>query len=252
MAPPSGTTATTAGPAPAPLSPRDMRGGTLRRARSGGWQRQRCRSSRHLGSPGQPPPTPGCRPRGLRQPRSPPPPPRQQALPTRPRREPKAHRGLRLQPQQAAPRPRPRPLARRQRGGGLRCRPQAPRRGLLRPQRGEGRVHKELRPRPRRAAPPPRPATPRAPARRGRGGWTPHGPRAPRREPPQLQRVTGRARSSPPTPTPATPTPAPPSRSPPRPPSPQGRRSTSAPRRPSVRRWASRCRSCRGSRTPGA
>ena len=40
---------------------------------------------------------------------------------------------------------------------------------------------------PWRAAPPPRLAMPRPPARRKSGGRTPHGPRAPRRRPPQQQ-----------------------------------------------------------------
>ena len=115
MALPSGTTATTAGPAPTPPSPRDARGRPLQSARSGGWRRQRCRSGRQLGSPGQPLPTPGRQPGDLRRPRRPPRPPRLQALPPRSRRWPQAHRGLRPQPQQAAPRPGARPAARRQR-----------------------------------------------------------------------------------------------------------------------------------------
>ena len=112
--PPSGTAATTAGPALAPPPPRDMRGRPSRSARSGGWQRQRCRSSCRLGSPWQPGPTPGRQPGDLRRPRGPPPLPRLQTLPSRPRRGPQAHRGLRPQPQQAAPRPQPRPPACRQ------------------------------------------------------------------------------------------------------------------------------------------
>ena len=197
MAPPSRTNATTAGPASAPPSPRDVRGEPSWSARSGGWRRQQSPSVRQLGSPGQPPLTTGSRPRGLRQPRRPPQLPRQQALPPRPGRGPKVHRGPRPRPQQAAPRPRPRPLARRQRGEWPRRRPLAPRRGLPRPQRGAGKVHKELRPRPRRAAPTPRPATPQPLARRGRGGRTPRGPRAPRQGPPQQQQWAGRARSTP-------------------------------------------------------
>ena len=106
MAPPSGTTAPTAGPATAPPSPRDTRGRSSRSARSGSWRRQRCRSGCRLSSPGQPPPTPGRRPGDLRRPRRPPPPPRLQVLLPRPRRGPQAHRSLRPQPQQAAPLPR--------------------------------------------------------------------------------------------------------------------------------------------------
>ena len=89
-----------------------------------------------------------------------------------------------------------------------------------------------------------------APARRASGGRTPHGPRTPRRRPPQQQQWAGRARSTAPTPTPPTPTPAPPSRTPPSP-SPRGGSGTSAPRRASARRRASRCRNCKGSGTPG-
>ena len=169
--------------------------------------------------------------------------------------------------QQAAPPPRPRPPARRQprprppdpnpnpnrqRGGRPWRGPQAPRREPPQPQRWAGRVRKGPRPRPWRAAPPHRPATPRPQAHRGRGGRTPHAPRAPRRGPPQPRRRAGRASSTAPTPTPATSTPAPPSRTPPRPPFPRRGRGTSAPRCPSVHRQASRRRSCRGNRTPGA
>ena len=214
MAPPSGTTPTTTSPAPAPPSPSDARGRPSRSAGSGGWRRQRCRSGRRLGSPGQPPPKPGRRPGDPRRTRRPPPPARLRAIPLRPRRGPWADRGSRTRPQHAAPRPRPQPLARRQRGGWPRRQPQAHHQGPLLPQRRAGRVHKELRPRPRRAARPPQPATPRPPARRWRRGRTPRGLRAPGREPPQPQRVAGRARSTAPTPTPTTPTPAPPSRSP--------------------------------------
>ena len=117
--------------------------------------------------------------------------------------------------------------------------------------RGEaGRAHAGLRPRPREAAPPSQPATPRPPARPESGGRTPHGPQAPRRRPPRQQQRAKRARSTTPTPAPPTPTPAPLSHSPPSP-SPRGGRSTSAHRRPSARRRASRCRSCKGSGTPG-
>ena len=122
---------------------------------------------------------------------------------------------------------------------------------LPQPQSRAGRVREGLQPRPRQAAPPPRPATPRPPARRKSGGTTPHGPRAPRRRPMQQLQWAGRARSTAPTPTPPTPTPVPPSRSPPSP-SPRGGRGTSAPRRPSARRRASCCRSCKDSGTPGA
>ena len=123
-----------------------------------------------------------------------------------------------------------------------------------------GRARKGLRPRPRRAAPPPWLATPRPPARHKSGGRTPHGPRAPRRRPPQQQQWAARARSTAPTPTRPTPTPAPPSRSAPsRSPrggrgtsAPRSGRGTSAPRSPSARRRASRCCSCKGSGTPGA
>ena len=45
MAPRSGTTATTAGPAFAPLSPRDAWGGHSRSVRSGSWRRQRPRAA---------------------------------------------------------------------------------------------------------------------------------------------------------------------------------------------------------------
>ena len=157
----------------------------------------------------------------------------------------------RPQPQRATPRRRLRPPAPRRHGGEPRRRNRVHRPGLRLPQRGAGRVRKGLRPRPRRAVPPPRPATPRPPARHESGGRTPHGPRAPRRPPPQQQQWAGWAPSTAPTPTPPTPTPAPPSRSPPSP-SPRGGRSMSAPWRPSARRRASRCRSCKGSGTPGA
>ena len=121
-----------------------------------------------------------------------------------------------------------------------------------RSRRGEqGGAREGLQPRPQQAAPPPQPATPRPPARREGGGRTPHGPRAPRRRPAQQQQWAGRARSTAPTPTPPTPTPVPPSRFPPSP-SPRGGRGTSAPRRPSARRRASRCRSCKDQGTPGA
>ena len=73
----------------------------------------------------------------------------------------------------------------------------------------------------------------------------------PRRRSLQQQQWAGRARSTAPIPTLPTPTPAPPSRSP-HSPSPRGGRGTSTPRRPSVRRRASRFRSCRGSGMPGA
>ena len=94
-------------------------------------------------------------------------------------------------------------------------------------------------------------AAPSTPRKRGKDPARRAGPRAPRRRPPQQQQWAGRARSTAPTPTPPTPTPAPPSRSPPSP-SPRGGRGTSAPRCPSARRRASRCRSCKGSGTPGA
>ena len=87
--------------------------------------------------------------------------------------------------------------------------PRAPRRWPPQQRRRARRAREELRPRPRRAALPPRPATPRPPARRTSEGRTPHGPRAPRRRPPQQQQWAGRARSTAPTPTPPTPTPAP-------------------------------------------
>ena len=133
--------------------------------------------------------------------------------------------------------------ARHQRGGWPRRGPRGPCREPLQTQRRAARVHKELRPLPRRAAPPPRPATLRPPARRGRGGRTPREARAPRRGPRQPQRRAGRAPSTAPTPTPDTSIPAPPSRTPPRPPSLRDGRGSSAPRHPSVRREASRCRS---------
>ena len=79
IAPPSGTTATTAGPAPAPPSPRETRGRPSRSATVGAWRRRRCRSGRRPGSRGQPPPTPGRQSGDLRQPRRPPPPPRLRA-----------------------------------------------------------------------------------------------------------------------------------------------------------------------------
>ena len=72
------------------------------------------------------------------------------------------------------------------------------------------------------------------------------GPRAPRRGPPPPQHKAGRAPGTAPAPSPATPTPAPPSRTRPRPPSQRRGRGPSAPRRPSARRPASRCRSCSG------
>ena len=103
------------------------------------------------------------------------------------------------------------------------------------------------------AAPASRAAAPTpAPGTRPREVWPRHGPQAPRREPPQLQQRAGRVQSTAPTPTRATPTSAHPSRTLPRAPSLRDSRGPSAPRPPSVRRQASRCRSYGGNRTPGA
>ena len=63
MAPPSGTTATTTGPTPAPPSPGDARGKPPRSARSGSWRRPRYWSGRRPGRPRGPPTTPNCRAR---------------------------------------------------------------------------------------------------------------------------------------------------------------------------------------------
>ena len=188
MAPPSGTTATTAGPAPVPQFPRDTWGRPSRSARSGGWRGPQCRSGRRFSSPGRPPPTPSRRPRSPCRPRRPPLPLRPRPLPPRPRRRPQVHKELRLRRRHVA-------------GAGDRARA------------GPERL---------------------AESRRSRSG------------------AKGGRHSTVPTPSPATPTPAPPSRTRPRPPSPRGGRGPLAPRRLRVRRRASHCRSCSGSKTPGA
>ena len=72
MAPPSETTATTAGPAPAPPSPQGVWGKPPRSARSSSWQRPQHQSGRQPSSPRRPPTTPNRRPRSQCRPGRPP------------------------------------------------------------------------------------------------------------------------------------------------------------------------------------
>ena len=81
MPPPSGTTATTAGPAPAPRSPQNARGRPPQSGRSGGWRRPRFRSGRQLVSPKRPRATPNRQAPNLCRPVRPPQPPRRLPLP---------------------------------------------------------------------------------------------------------------------------------------------------------------------------
>ena len=68
MNPPSRTTVTTAGHAPAPPSPEDAREKPPQSGMSSGWRRPQCRSGCQLSSPGRPRATPNNRPPNRRRP----------------------------------------------------------------------------------------------------------------------------------------------------------------------------------------
>ena len=81
---PSGTTASTAGPAHPPLSPQDARGKPPQSRRSGGWRRTRLRSGCQPGAP-KPPATLNRQPANPCRPEKPPRPPRLLPFPRLPR-----------------------------------------------------------------------------------------------------------------------------------------------------------------------